>query len=289
MVTTPSAAKEGAKNGHTMSLLGILLELYLLFWHKQAISTLTLPWLSNHCSISAPTLKHDLLTYHSLLIPHLATTVPTPPSEQTSTSPGPHLHPRPPKLKTFSTQSLPMHITTFSIMNKANLDVHTNPPPPPHPSFTVMTSLAKCIKKTWSSSLSPLTPGHNSDLCYKHSSPPPTIPVRNPGAPPTPTLNITTPMPTSCTNEPPNHHAHLVSSHQPTYVGVNPPHPHAKKSLVTHTLHSHQVYIHFNSLDSAFQKHLAHYYAMLPVRSNFLPLPLHLTYTHSSLWKIHTP
>jgi hypothetical protein len=31
MVTTPSAANEVAKNGHTMSLLGILLELYLLF------------------------------------------------------------------------------------------------------------------------------------------------------------------------------------------------------------------------------------------------------------------
>ncbi len=130
---------------------------------------------------------------------------------------------------------------------------------------------------------------HRTDLCYKHSSKPPTIPVRNPGAPHTPTLNITAPMPTSCTNEPPNHHAHLVSSHEPTYVGVNPPHPHAKYSLVTHTLHPHQVNIHFNSSDSAFQKHLAHFYAMLPIRCNFLPLPLHLTYTHSSLWKIHTP
>jgi hypothetical protein len=100
---------------------------------------------------------------------------------------------------------------------------------------------------------------------------------------------ITAPMPASCTNKPPNHHAHLVSSHQPTNIGVNLPHPHATHSLVTYTLHPHQVYIHFNSLDSAFQKHLAHYYAMLPVRSNFLPLPLHSTYTHSSLWKIHTP
>ncbi len=36
------------------------------------------------------------------------TTVPTPPSGQTSTSPGPHLHQRPPKLKTFSTQTLPI-------------------------------------------------------------------------------------------------------------------------------------------------------------------------------------
>jgi hypothetical protein len=138
--------------------------------------------------------------------------------------------------------------------------------------------IGKLYKKTWSSSPSPLTPGHNSDLCYKHSSPPPTIPVRNPGAPHTPTLNITSPMPTSCTNKPPNHHAHLVSSHQPNYVGVNPPHPHSKHSLGTHTLRPHQVYIHFNSLDSAFQKHLAHYYEMLPVRSNFLPPPLHLTY-----------
>jgi hypothetical protein len=205
--------KRGTKNVHTTSLLGILLELYLLFWHKQAISTITLPWLSNHCSISAPTPQHDLSTYHSLLIPHLAATVPTPPLKQTSTSLGPHLHPRPPKLKIFSTQSLPMQITTFSIMNKANLGIHTNPPPPPHPSFMVMMSLAKCIKKTWASSPSPLTPGQDLDLCYKHSSPPPTIPIRNPGTPHTPPLNITTPMPSSCTNKPPNHHAHLVSSH----------------------------------------------------------------------------
>jgi hypothetical protein len=146
-----------------------------------------------------------------------------------------------------------MQITTFSIINEANLDVHTNPSPPPHPSFIVMMSLAKCIEKTWSSSPSPLTPGHDSDLCYKHSSPQPTIPVRNPAAPHTPTLNITTPMPTSCTNKPPNHHAHLVSTHQRTYIGVNPSHPHAKHSLVSHTLTPHQVYIHFNSLDSAFQ------------------------------------
>ncbi len=242
---------------------------------------------SNHYSISVPTPQLDLLTYHSLLIPHLATTVPTSPSEQTSTSLAPHLHPRPPKLKTFPTQLLPMQITTFSIVNKANLNVHTNPPPPPHPSFMVMMSLAKCIKKTWSSSPSPLTSGHDSDLCYKHSSLPPTIPVRNPGAPHTPTLNITAPMSTSCTNEPPDHLAHLVSSHQPTYDGVNPPHPHAKHSLVIHTLHPHQVYIHFNSLDSAFQKHLALYYAMLPIHSNFLTPPLHLP-IHSSLWKIHT-
>jgi hypothetical protein len=95
-----------------------------------------------------------------------------------------------------------------------------------------------------------------------------TILVRNPGAPHTPTLNITAPMPTSRTNEPPNHHAHLVSSHQPTYVGVNLPHPHVKHSLVTHTLHPHQVYIHFNSLDSAFQKHLAHYYLYVPTSSH---------------------
>jgi hypothetical protein len=225
-----------------MSLLWIFLELYLLFWHKQAISTLTLPWLSNHCSISFLALQHNLLTYHSLLIPHLATTVPTPPLEQTSTSPGPHLHPIPPKLKTFSTQSLPMQIITFSVMIEANLDVHTNPPPPPHVSSMVMMSLASCIKKTWSSSPPPLTPGHDLDLCYKHSSPPSTIPIRNPGTPHPPTLNITGPMPTSCMNEPPKNHAHLVSSHQPTYVGVDSPHPHIEHFLVTHTLHPHQVY-----------------------------------------------
>ncbi len=181
-----------------------------------------------------------------------------------------------------------MQITTYSIMNKANLNVCTNPPPPPPLSSMVMMSLTNCIEKTWSSSPSPLTPGYNLDLCYKHSPPPPTIPIRNPGAPHTPTLNITAPMPTSCTKKPPNHHAQLVSSHQPTYIGVNP-HPHTKYSLVTLTLHPHQVYTHFNSSDSAFSKHLACYYIMPPVCSNFLPPPLHLTYTHSSHWKIHTP
>jgi hypothetical protein len=210
---------------------------------------------------------------------------PTPLSGQTSTSPGPHLHPRPPNLKTFSTQSQPMQITTFSIMNKANLDIHTNSPPHPHLSSTVMMILANYIKKTWSSSPSPLAPGpgHSLDLCYKHSSPPPTIPVRNPGAPHTPRLHITAPTPTSCTNKPPNHHAHSVSSHQPTYVRVNLPHPHAEHSLVTPTLYPYQVYIHLNFSDSAFQKHSAHYYAMLPVCSNFLPPPLHSTYLYSFL------
>jgi len=168
-------------------------------------------------------------------------------------------------------------------MNGANLDGHTNPPPPPHISSTVMKSfvIGKLKKKIWSSSPSPL-------LCYKHSSPPPNIPIRNPGIPHTPTLNITTPTQTSCTSKPPNHHVvHLVSSHQPAYVRVNPPHPHVKDSLVIHTLHPHQAYILFNSLNSAFQKYLACCYSMIPVHSNFFPQSLHLTYTHSSLRKIH--
>ncbi len=42
-------------------------------------------------------------------------------------------------------------------------------------------------------------------------------------------------------------------------------------------------------LDSAYLKHTAHYYVTPPVRSNFIRQPLHLTYTHTSLWKIHTP
>jgi hypothetical protein len=39
----------------------------------------------------------------------------------------------------------------------------------------------------------------------------------------------------------------------------------------------------------AYLKHTAHYYVTLPVRSNSIPQPPHLTFTHSSLWKIHTP
>jgi hypothetical protein len=44
-----------------------------------------------------------------------------------------------------------------------------------------------------------------------------------------------------------------------------------------------------NSSDSAYLRHTAHYYVILPLRSNFIPQPPHLTSTRSSLWKIHTP
>ena len=191
----------------------------------------------------------------------------------------PHLHPRPTNLKTFSTQSLPMQTTIFNAMNAANLDVCTSPPPPPHLSSTVMTSSASSTKKTWSLSLSPLTPGYGLVPCYRYSSPPPTIPTKNPRPPHTPPINITDPMPTSCMNAPPNHHAHLGSSHQPTFFGNNLPRQHAGRSLATPTLHPHQVYTHFNSSDSAFLRHTAHSYVTLPLCSNFIPLPLHLNST----------
>ena len=149
--------------------------------------------------------------------------------------------------------------------------------------------IGKLYQKTWSSSPSQSTPGHNLVPCYKHSSPPPTIHVRNPGKPHTPTINITNQMPTLCMNAPPNHHAHLGSSFQLTNNGANLPHALAKHSLETPTPHPHQVYLHFNSSDSEFQRRIACYYVMLPVRSNFIPQHLHLTFMHSSLWKIHTP
>jgi hypothetical protein len=153
------------------------------------------------------------------------------------------------------------------------------------------TNAANSTGKTWSLSLSPLTPGHNLVQCYyRHSSPPPTIPAKNPVAPLTPTANITEPMPTSCTNTPPNHHAHLGFSHQPTSDGrSNLPRQHDGRSLATPTPHPNQVYILSNSSDSAYLMHTAHYYVMLPVHSNFIPQPLHFTFILSSLWKIHTP
>jgi hypothetical protein len=43
--------------------------------------------------------------------------------------------------------------------------------------------------------------------------------AKNPGAPHTLTTNITDPMPTSCTNAYPNHHAHSGSSYPPTSDG----------------------------------------------------------------------
>jgi hypothetical protein len=100
-------------------------------------------------------------TFYSLPIPQHATIAHTPPLGQTSKSPGPRLPQRPTNLmlKTFSTQSLPMQTTIFNDMNVANLDACTSPPPPIYLSFTVMRSLANSTQKTWSLSLSPLTPG----------------------------------------------------------------------------------------------------------------------------------
>jgi hypothetical protein len=83
--------------------------------------------------------------------------------------------------------------------------------------------ISKLYQKTWSLSLSPLTPGYDLVQCYRHSSPPPTILTKNPGAPHTPTTNITGPMPTSCTNLLPNYHAHLGYSHLLTSDGRNLP------------------------------------------------------------------
>ena len=225
--TTPSALNKVAQNEHITSLIWILPELYLLLLAKPATFILTHPWLSNHCFTFAQTHQCVHSTYHSLPTPQHATIAHTPPLGQTSTSPGPRLPPRPTTLtlKTFSTLSLPMQTTTFNTMNAVNLDVCTSPPPPPiHLSSSVMRSSANSTEKTWYSFLSPLTPGHSLAQCYRHSSSPPTTPAKNRGAPHTLTPNITNPMPTSCTNVPPNHHAHLGSSHPPTSDGHNPHH-----------------------------------------------------------------
>ena len=157
-----------------------------------------------------------------------------------------------------------------------------------HLSYMVMRSSANSIEKTWNSFLSPLTPGHDLDRCYRHYSPPPTTPVKNLGTPHTLTPNITDPMPTSCMNVPPNHHAHLGSSHSPTSNGRNLHHQQDWRSLVTLILQPHQASIIYNSLDLAYLRHTAHYFVMPPVHSNFIPQPLHLTSTLSSLWKIYS-
>ena len=263
--TTPSAVNEVAKNEHTISLLWILPELYLLLSHKPATSFLTHPWQSNHCSTSDQTQQHDPLIFHSLPTQHLSTTAHTQQLGQTSTLPGPRLPPRPSKLtlKTFSTKSLPMQTTTFNDMNAENLDICTNPPPPIHHSSTVMRSSANSIVKTWYLSLSPLplTPGHDLAQCYSHSSPPPTIHVKNLGASHILTTNIIDPMPTSCTNAPPNHHAHSGSSHPQISDGCNLHHKHDGRSLVTLILHPHQASILYNSSDisKAYSEHNFHH------------------------------
>jgi hypothetical protein len=191
--------------------------------------------------------------------------------------------------KTFSTKSLPMQTTTFNAMNVENLDICTRLPPPIHHSSTVMRSSANSTARTWYLSLSPLTPGHDLARCYSHSSPPPTIHTKNLGAPHILTTIINDLPPTLCTNAPPNHHAQSGSSHPPTSNGHNLHHQHAGHSLVTPTQHPHQASILSNSSDLAYLKHTAHYYVTPPIRSNFIPQPPHLTYTLSSLWKIHTP
>ena len=184
-----------------------------------------------------------------------------------------------------------MQTTTFNTMNMVNMDIHTSPPHPTHPSSMVMRSSENSIKKTWYSFLSPLTPEHDLARCYRHdSSPPPTTTAKNLGVPHTLTPNISDPMPTLCTNVPPNHHAHSgYYSHPPTSDGRNLHHLHNRHSLVTLIPHPLQASILYNSLDLAYLRHTAHYYVMRPVRSNFIPQPPHLTSTLTSLWKIHTP
>ncbi len=149
-------------------------------------------------------------------------------------------------------------------------------PPPIHLSSTAMRSSANSTKETWSLSLSPLTPGHSLAQCYRHSLPPPTIPTKNPGAPHTLTTNITDPMPTSCTNAPPNHHAHSGSSYPTTSDGHNLHHQHDRRSLATPTLHPHQVYILLNSSDSAYLMHkkkLRHTYRLYKPGGMEVPSP----------------
>jgi hypothetical protein len=169
------------------------------------------------------------------------------------------------------------------------LDVCTSLPTPPHLSSTVTKSSENSTKKTWYLSPSPSTHMDDMALCYRHSSPPHTTHDKNPGAPTTPIKNTIDQTQTLCTNAHPNHHAHSESSHLPTSYGHNPPHQHDGRSLETLIPCPHQVYTHSNSLDSAYLKHTAHYYVTPPVHSDFIRQSLHLTYTHTSLWKIHTP
>ena len=182
-----------------------------------------------------------------------------------------------------------MQTTIFNVTNVTNLDVCTNPQTPLHLSSTVMKSSENYTEKTWSLSPSPSTPMDDLAQCSRLSSPPHTTHVKNLGALTTPIKNIIDPTQTSCTNAHPNHHAHSESSHPPTSYGHNPPHQHDERSLETLIPHPHQVYTPSNSLVSAYRKHTAYYYVTPPVRSNFIQRHLHLTYTHTSLWKIHTP
>ena len=122
--------------------------------------------------------------------------------------------------------------------------------------------IGELYQKKRYSFLSPLTPGHDLAQCYRHSSTPPTTPAKILGVPHTLTPNISDPMPTLCTNVPPNHHAHLGYSHLPTSDGCNLHHLHDGHSLVTIIPHPLQASILYNSLDLAYLRHTAHYYVM---------------------------
>ena len=261
-----------------MSLLLILLDLYLQFLHKPDTYSTT--------PMAIEPLFH--LRSNSMAQPFNILFSPDPTSchycPYTTIGVDINITGPPPTPKTYKPNNI-LNTIIFIVMNEVNLGVCTNPPSTPHLS-SMVTSLVNYTKKTWSSSHSQSSPGHNLVPCNKHSSSPPTIHVRNPGKPHTPTINITDQMLTSCINAPPNHHAHLGSSLQLTSDGANLPRPLAEHSLETHTPHPHQVYIHSNSLDSAFQRRIACYYVMLLVHFNFIIQHLHLTFIHSSHWKI---
>ena len=277
METLPSAANKVAKNEHITSLLWILPELYLLFLHKPATFSLTHPWQSNRCSTSAQTRPHDLSTFHSLPIPQHATIAHTPLFGQASTSPG-----IPPTPKTYQPDAENI-LNTITADVDSNLQCHERrklgrvhkPSSPNTPFIHGDEVIGELYQKKWPLSLSPLTPVHGLAQCYRHSLPPPTIPTKNTGTPHTLKTNITDPMPISCTNVPPNHHAHSGSSYPPTSDGCNLHHQHDGRFLATPTLYPHQIYILSNSLNSAYLRHTAHYYVMLPIHSNFIPQPLY--------------
>ncbi len=95
------------------------------------------------------------------------------------------------------------------------------------------------------------------------------------------------PMQHLYTNGHQHHPVPLKSSPTLTFMGLIHNQPHTEHSLATLTQPQLLVYTQSNLWDSASPKPLAHFCAQQPVHSHF-PYTQHFTYTHSSLWKIHT-
>jgi hypothetical protein len=221
--TTSSAANEVAKTEHITSLLWILPELYLLFLHKPATFFLTHPWQSN---IVPPPLRLDSTTFDISFSPdptecHYCpyTTI------GADINTGPHLTPR------FYQPDAEDILNTITDNADNNLQHHERgklgrmPKKPSTPNIPFIHGnevIGELYRKNMvliPFTIDPWAWARSGPMLQAIFTTTHHPSAKNPGAPHTLTTNITDPMPTSCTNAYPNHHAHSGSSYPPTSDG----------------------------------------------------------------------